>query len=92
MSTDHRAESFLLQYTLLHCKEEVPADALPLLGCYVTITHYINANLMHDLVTGRLVTGCIHFFNQTPIDVYTKKQATVETATYGFEFVAAIKL
>jgi hypothetical protein len=44
---------------------------------------------MHDLVTGKSVTGCIHFFNQTPIDAYTKKQATVETATYGSEFVAA---
>ena len=29
------------------------------------------------------------FNNQTPIDWYTKKQATVETATYGAEFVAA---
>jgi hypothetical protein len=28
-------------------------------------------------------------FNKTPIDWYSKKQATVETATYGSEFVAA---
>jgi hypothetical protein len=27
--------------------------------------------------------------NQTPIDWFSKKQATVETATYGSEFVAA---
>ena len=27
--------------------------------------------------------------NATPIDWYSKKQATVETATYGSEFVAA---
>ena len=27
--------------------------------------------------------------NTTPIDWYSKKQATVETATYGSEFVAA---
>ena len=27
--------------------------------------------------------------NKTPIDWYSKKQATVETATYGSEFVAA---
>ena len=27
--------------------------------------------------------------NQTPIEAYSKKQATVETATYGSEFVAA---
>ena len=31
----------------------------------------------------------MHFLNQTPIDAYTKRQSTVETATYGSEFVAA---
>ena len=30
-----------------------------------------------------------HFLNQTPINSYTKKQETVETATYGSEFAAA---
>jgi hypothetical protein len=28
-------------------------------------------------------------FNKTVVDWYSKKQATVETATYGAEFVAA---
>jgi hypothetical protein len=64
-------------------------DAPPPLGHYVTTSHYVSANLMHDLVTGKLVTGFIHFSNQTPINMYTKKQTTVETATYGSEFVAA---
>ena len=40
-------------------------------------------------MTGRSVTGVLHLINQTPIDWYTKRQATVETATYGSEFVAA---
>jgi hypothetical protein len=44
---------------------------------------------MHDMMTGKSVTSCIHFFNQTPIDAFTKKQATVETATCGSEFVTA---
>ena len=29
------------------------------------------------------------FVNKTPVDWYSKKQATVETATFGSEFVAA---
>ena len=37
----------------------------------------------------KLVTAVLHFLNQTPIDAYTKRQSTVETATYGSEFVAA---
>ena len=44
---------------------------------------------MHCLLTGRSVTGILTFINKTPIDWYSKKQATVETATYGSEFVAA---
>jgi hypothetical protein len=35
------------------------------------------------------VTGILHIANQTPIDWFSKKQVTVETATYGSEFVAA---
>ena len=31
----------------------------------------------------------LHLVNKTPLDWYSKKQATVETATYGSEFVAA---
>jgi hypothetical protein len=44
---------------------------------------------MHDIASGRSVTGILHLVNKTPIEWYSKKQATVETATYGSEFVAA---
>ena len=33
--------------------------------------------------------SCLHFVNHTPIDSYSKRQARVETATYGSEFVAS---
>ena len=35
------------------------------------------------------MTGIIHLVNQTPIEWYCKKQATVATATYLSELVAA---
>ena len=70
--------------------ELLPDDAPPPLGNYVTLTHYVDANLYHDVITGRAVTGTLlHLLNATPIDWYSKRQATVETATYGSEFVAA---
>jgi hypothetical protein len=49
----------------------------------------VDANLYHDMITGRSVTGVLHLINQTPFEWYSKRQATVETATYGSEFVAA---
>jgi hypothetical protein len=70
-------------------QEQIPRDAPEPLGKFVTLSHYVDANLMHDMVTGRSVTGILHFVNKMPIDWYSKKQATVETATYGSEFVAA---
>ena len=67
----------------------IPKDIPKPLGKPVTFTHYVDANLFHDQLTGRSVTGILHIVNQAPLDWYSKKQATVETATYGSEFVAA---
>ena len=69
--------------------EQVPHDIPKPLGKHVQTTHYVDSNLHHDLATGKAVTAVLHFLNQTPIDAYTKRQSTVETATYGSEFVAA---
>ena len=55
----------------------------------VTTTTTMDANLNHCLATGKSLTGCHHFVNKTHVDWCSKKQATVETATYGSEFVAA---
>jgi hypothetical protein len=69
--------------------EQMPRDAPEPLGKRIILTSYVDANLYHDHVTGRSVTGVLHFLNQTPIEWFAKKQPTVETATYGSEFVAA---
>ena len=69
--------------------EEIPKDAPEPLGKSVTTTTFLDANLLHDLITGRSVTAVLHFFNLTPGDWYSKRQATVENATYGSEFAAA---
>ena len=69
--------------------EELPFNPPKALGKQVILTHNVDANLLHDMLSGRSVTGCLHLFNGTPIDWYSKKQSTVETATYGSEFVAA---
>jgi hypothetical protein len=42
-----------------------------------------------DMLTGRSVTGILHLCNQTQIDWYSKRKSTVETATFGSEFMAA---
>jgi hypothetical protein len=69
--------------------EDVPDDAPPPLGKFVVTATHVDANLCHDLVTGKSVSGILHWLNSTPIDWFSKKQGAVETATYGSEFMAA---
>ena len=68
--------------------EAIPSDAPPPLVKSVVTTTCKDANLYHDWVTGRAVTGILHFVNKTPIEWFAKKQATVEGSTYGSEFVS----
>ena len=70
-------------------KEEIRKDIPKLLGKRVIPTTFLDANLLHDIVTGKSVTAVLHFVNTTQADWFSKRQATVETATYGSEFVAA---
>ena len=68
-----------------------PNDIPEPLGKTVTTTRSttVDVNLNQCLATGRSLTGCLHFVNHTPIDSYSERQAMVETATYGSEFVAS---
>ena len=70
-------------------REIIPNDIPRPLGNSVVHTCYKGANLLHCMATGKAVTATMHFWNQTLGDYFSKKQATVETATYGSEFVAA---
>jgi hypothetical protein len=70
-------------------KEIIPTNILEPKGKYITLSHYFDVNLYHDMATGRSVTAILHFLNQTPMDWYSKKQATVETGTFGSEFITA---
>ena len=61
--------------------EELPDDAPRPLGRRIVTSSFVDANLYHDLISGKSVTGILHFFNKTPIDWFSKFQSTVETAT-----------
>jgi hypothetical protein len=69
--------------------ELIPTAAPEYLGNFVLTVTYTDANIYHDILNGRSVTGILHLCNQTLIDYYSWQQATVETATFGSEFTAA---
>ena len=51
-------------------------------GCYVDADHAGN------LMTRRSHTGIIIYLNNTPVIWYSKRQNTVETSSFGSEFIA----
>ena len=70
-------------------KEEQPSNLPPPKGKPVRLFTYADANLMHDALSGKAVTAILHFINKTPFDWFSRKQPTVNTATFGAEASAA---
>ena len=68
--------------------ETTPYDMPEPLGKQVKITAFCDASHADCLVTRRSTTGILIFVNSTPIRWYSKRQNTVESSTYGSEFVA----
>jgi hypothetical protein len=54
-------------------KEIIPMDIPEPKGKYVTLSHYFDANLYHDMVTGRSITAILHFLNQNPDELVLKE-------------------
>ena len=52
------------------------------------IVIFVDSNHGHDKVTGKSVTGIIIFVGRTPIQYYSKRQGSVQTSTFGAEFIA----
>ena len=46
-------------------KESLPHDIPILLGKPIIMTYYVDANIYHNILTCRSVTGILHFLNKT---------------------------
>jgi hypothetical protein len=52
------------------------------------MTVFLDADHIDDVVKRRSRTGVLVYLNQSPILWYSKKQNSVETSTFGSEFIA----
>ena len=68
--------------------EVIPDDMPYPLVESVQITVFANALFAANMVTRKSVTGILIFVNDSPILWLSKRQATLETSTFGSEFVA----
>ena len=76
---------------LEHCRgaEELkPPNAPPTRGRSVKITAFCDASHAQNLATRRSHIGCIMFVQRAPIIWHSKRTQTVESSTFGSEFIA----
>jgi len=57
----------------------------------LAITIFCDSNHGHDKRTGKSITGIIVFVGRTPIYWCSKRQSSVQTSTFGAEFIALKK-
>jgi hypothetical protein len=68
--------------------EDIPQNAPEPRGLPVQINAFVDSDHAGNRVTRRSHTGILLYCNNAPIVWYSKKQTTVESSTYGSEFVA----
>jgi len=68
--------------------ERIPQDAPEPLGHSVVTTCYVDADHAGCRVTRRSHTGILIYVNCAPIIWYSKRQNTIESSTFGSEFIA----
>ena len=69
-------------------QEVIPPNMPEPRGKEVTMSCYVDADHAGCKVTRRSHTGVLIFVNRAPILWYSKRQNTVETSTFGSEFIA----
>jgi len=69
-------------------KEEIPSRMPQPRGQPITMTAYVDASHAANKKTRRSHTGYLIFVNRAPIIWYSKRQSTVESSTFGSEFIA----
>jgi hypothetical protein len=69
--------------------EALPPNAPEPRGNPVIISCFVDADHAGNRITRRSHTGILIFCNRAPIVWFSKRQNTVETSTFGSEFIAA---
>jgi hypothetical protein len=69
-------------------KEDIPTNAPEPRGNPVQMICFVDADHAGDQLTRRSRTGVLLYLNRAPIMWYSKKQNSIETSTFGSEFMA----
>ena len=70
------------------CEEDLPPNAPTPRGIGMSMRAFVDSDHAGDIVTRRSRTGFIVFLNSAPIYWFSKKQTSIETSSFGAEFIA----
>ena len=70
------------------CNEDIPGNIPPPRGIGFTMRGFVDSDHAGDSVTRRSRTGFLIMLNKSPIFWFSKKQTSVETSSFGSEFIA----
>ena len=85
---DPETRSLLMKRIYPDSEDPDPPGMPVALGGSIQLTCFCDANHAGNIITRRSQTGIIIFANMTPLTWISKKQNTVESSTFGSEFVA----
>ena len=68
-------------------EEIIPDNSPEARGMGFVMTAYVDADHASNTVTRRSRTGFLVYLNCAPIYWYSKKQSTIETSSFGSEFI-----
>jgi hypothetical protein len=86
--SDIEAMVSAMKLIYVDAEEDLPHNAPESRGLPLQINCFVDSDHAGNQVTRRSHTGILIFCNNAPITWYTKKQSTIESSTYGSEFVA----
>jgi hypothetical protein len=69
-------------------KEQIPDDSPPPRGKMIFMPCFVDADHASNRVTRRSQTGILIFLNRAPVVWYSKRQNTIESSTFGSEYIA----
>ena len=72
-------------------QEDIDPRFPPPLQPELDINIFCDSDHGHDKVTGRSISGILSFVGSTPTTWHSKRQSSVQTSTFGAEFVALKK-
>jgi len=70
------------------CSEELPSNMPEPRGIGFTMRAFVDSDHAGEITTRRSRTGYIIFLNSAPIYWFSKRQTSVETSSFGSEFIA----